>query len=309
MCYNETMKEILDRRILAGHFSIDQLMVLDAVDRAGSVLNAAKLLKRAHSALLRSLDQAEEIAGSPLLDRSGYRLSLNDYGKKLLQTGRQILRLESELLDLVEHSNGSETSSLSLVYDGALSPTHLIRAAALTQKSYREARMSLFSTFLKDVESEFDRRQADIMISLVEPQQSYEYRRKLPVIKNVLVAQAGHAVTHRRQSVHDLLQYPILIVSSGAEALYKEKFAIEVRHQIQLPDFHAKRLALLNGLGFGWMPLELIEKDIEAEKLRQVRWEGESTFEVNPVLYLRRPIKAASKLVAAFVQNYLTMTV
>ncbi len=298
--------ESIDRRMLAGHFSIDQLMVLDAVDRAGSVLNAAKLMKRAHSALLRSIRQVEEIAGADVLDRSGYRLSLNSFGQRLLATGRQILRLESELLDLAEQASGIENPNLSIVYDGALNPESLISAAASTLKSHPHARLNLFSAHLNRVEAEFESRQADVLITLVKPQQSYAYERKLPSIKNHLVAKASHSIVQRRQNRQELLNHPLLVVSSGAEALYGESFAVDVVHQIQLADFHAKRQALLHGLGYGWMPFELIEKDLHSDRLKQVRWEGESTFTVSPMLYLRRPVASASRLIQTFVQNYLS---
>ncbi len=76
--------------------TLDQLHILDVLEREGSISKAAKSLNRAHSALLYAVGQLESATGVKLLDRSGYRLQLTSFGKNFLQKARELLVLEEQ---------------------------------------------------------------------------------------------------------------------------------------------------------------------------------------------------------------------
>ena len=63
--------------------------------------------------------------------------------------------------------------------------------------------------------------------------------------------------------------------------------SIEPGSTIELNDFHSKKIALLNGLGFGWLPHYLVEKELRRGTVRPVRWNGSSSHQFRPFLYFR----------------------
>jgi DNA-binding transcriptional LysR family regulator len=59
-------------------------------------------------------------------------------------------------------------------------------------------------------------------------------------------------------------------------------------HLVHLSDFPTKRLALLESLGFGWMPRHLVEKDLLDGTLVPVHLaDGDGTWTFQPLLVRR----------------------
>lgn len=65
--------------------------------------------------------------------------------------------------------------------------------------------------------------------------------------------------------------------------------------------FIAKKQALLMGLGFGWMPLYLVARELKNGRLRELRYLGGSRFRFTPLLVHRLdrpPGRTATRLAA-----------
>jgi DNA-binding transcriptional LysR family regulator len=73
------------------------------------------------------------------------------------------------------------------------------------------------------------------------------------------------------------------------------------QHVIYLPDFHAKRLALVEGIGFGWIPRHIIETDLNEGELVLVDLVGGNTWTYHPRLVHRstEPLGPAGMQLAA----------
>jgi DNA-binding transcriptional LysR family regulator len=77
---------------------------------------------------------------------------------------------------------------------------------------------------------------------------------------------------------------------------------LEQGSTIHLNDFTSKKAAIVAGIGFGWLPDYLIERELARRSLRRVRWTGASAHVFAPRLYRRggAPLgRAATRLVAA----------
>ena len=73
------------------------------------------------------------------------------------------------------------------------------------------------------------------------------------------------------------------------------------QHVIRLSDFHAKRLALLDGVGFGWLPLHLAEADLARGELVLLDLPEGNRWTYQPQLITRRDAalgRAASLFIA-----------
>src|SRR5919199_3106227 len=73
--------------------TLDALIVLDAIDRAGSFAAGAEQLFRVPSAVSYTIHKLEQDLGVRIFDRSGHRAKLTSAGAQLLKDGRELLRL------------------------------------------------------------------------------------------------------------------------------------------------------------------------------------------------------------------------
>jgi DNA-binding transcriptional LysR family regulator len=67
-----------------------------------------------------------------------------------------------------------------------------------------------------------------------------------------------------------------------------------------LSGFIAKKQALLMGLGFGWMPLDLVREELKSGTLREVAYVGGSRYRFSPQLVSRqdRPLGPTGRMLA-----------
>ena len=80
---------------------LEQLRQIEAVARAGTMSAAAAELHISQPALSRSIQRLEAEFGSPLFDREGRRVRLNEVGAVAVEWARQLLRDEALLREAV----------------------------------------------------------------------------------------------------------------------------------------------------------------------------------------------------------------
>src|SRR5206468_8414851 len=76
--------------------TLDALLVLDAIDRAGSFAAGAEQLFRVPSAVSYTIHKLEQDLGIVIFDRSQHRAKLTKAGAQLLKDGRALLRMAEE---------------------------------------------------------------------------------------------------------------------------------------------------------------------------------------------------------------------
>ncbi|WP_137938124.1 LysR family transcriptional regulator [Chitinivorax sp. B] len=83
------------------HFTLKQLQAFVAIARDNNVSRAAETLSLSQSAVSSSLNELENQLGSPLFDRMGKRLQLNEIGHRILPHAVELLARADELERLV----------------------------------------------------------------------------------------------------------------------------------------------------------------------------------------------------------------
>ena len=73
------------------HLTLDQLEVLESIDRLGSFSAAARHLGRATSAVSYAIKSLESALDVELFDRSGHRAELTRAGRLILAEGNEVL--------------------------------------------------------------------------------------------------------------------------------------------------------------------------------------------------------------------------
>jgi DNA-binding transcriptional LysR family regulator len=264
------------------------LEALEAVVDAGSVSAAAQRLNKAASAISYHLRRLEEQVGEPLFDRSGYRLALTRQGESILAEARPILQALRALSGMSKRFREGWEPVLRIVYDGAL-PTHGI-VAALQQLEARNPPtwVELTVSFLGGVEREFDKRDADLLIAAAPTGRSDLVIRTLAPLGFTLCCAASHALAQlERVSLQNLRGATELIVSGPDDdpAYLSRHFG---SHRVfRLSDFHTKRSAILEGLGFGWLPDFMATPLLHSGRLHRVAYVNGGRYQLVPFCAMR----------------------
>lgn len=284
-------------------YTLDQLVVLEAIDRTGSFAGAARALHRVPSAVSYTVRALEEALGVPLFDRSSHRAGLTPAGQRVLEEGRDVLRRARQLEQLAGTLGEGWETDLRIVVDGAL-PMAPITAALKGFVARRlPTRVHLDVEYQDGVLDRFDADHADLMLALGLEDGGRLRGVPLPPLEMVLVAAADHPLAQIDPVERDmLLEHVDLVVkdTSPAFAHQPRQTFLGTRHVIRLSDFHTKLRAVLSGVGFGWLPLHLAAADIAAGRLVIVRLPEGNRWTYHPQLVTRRN-EATGRAAALFI--------
>ncbi|MCC6647618.1 MAG: LysR family transcriptional regulator [Polyangiaceae bacterium] len=268
--------------------TLEQARALDALARHGTFAKAAAALKKQHSAVVYALRTMEAETRLSLLDRSGYRTRLSPTGELVLARCRRLLDEERELDALCEVARSGWEPRLGVVFDGVVDAGPILRVVGELTRARATTSLHVTAEFLGGVEAAFVRGEADLMVSVLPPRALSLSSRAMAPLPARLVAQRGHPLVKRGAAVgdDDLRREVLLVVRGGDPRLRLPTAGLGVQTIVSLNDFHAKKTALVEGLGYGWMPEHLIVKELARGQLVQLAWSGgASSFTYRPRVY------------------------
>lgn len=293
----------MSRRI---HHTLDQLLILDAIDRTGTFARAAAELHRVPSAISYGVKQLEEGLGVEVFDRSRRRATLTPAGRSLLRHAREVLDQASQLESVASQIRDGWEAELHVVVDGVF-PMALITEVL---RDFGEARIP--TRLRVDVEHQwgvpdrFESDNAHIMLLLdFEDDEGIYTARPLPDLPMVLAVASTHALAGQEALTRDDLSAHLeLVVKDSAPrfAATPRRAFLGSPHVIHLSDFHSKRIGLLGGAGFGWIPRHLVAADLAQGDLVPVGLQSGHAWTYHPHLVTRRheqPGRAATRFLDA----------
>ncbi|MCA9676568.1 MAG: LysR family transcriptional regulator [Kofleriaceae bacterium] len=288
--------------------TLEQARTLDALDRHGTLQRAAAALRKGHTAVMYALRQLETQTGLTLLDRRGYRLRLTVAGRRVLEHCRALLAAEAELVAACHQMRTGWEPALRVVYDGIVPDRALLRVVGELVAEQAPTHVHVSAEFLGGVEAAFARDEADLMIAVLPVTSATAGDRlvatRLPALDAHLVAHRGHPLCRRDGALDDddLAAHVLITVRGGDPRLELPTGAIERRATVDLNDFHAKRAAILAGIGFGWLPDHLCADELRRGTLRPLRYRRGHRHSFAPRLYHRAGVRlgpAARRVVEA----------
>ena len=251
--------------------TLDQLEVLDAIEKHGTFAAAARALGKVPSAVSYAVRTLEDQLGVSLFERLGNRTALTPAGRRLLASAREVLVQARGLEQLAGELRDGWEPELQVVVDGVYPMQPLM--AALTVFSGRQipTRVRLDVEYQEGVPARWQADDAALMLILdFDPEDDPLTMHPLPALPMRLVAAPGHPLLGGASP--DLSSHFELVVKDSAPqyARTPKQTFHNSQHVVYLSDFHSKRLAALSGVGFGWLPEHLIAGDLAAGALAVV---------------------------------------
>jgi DNA-binding transcriptional LysR family regulator len=269
-------------------FSLDQLQVLEAIDRTGTFAGAAKELHRVPSAISYMVRTLEESLDLQLFDRSKHKAVLTTAGRRILEEGSELLMVARRMDAMAHELQTGWEPELHVVVDGVVPLGPVTRALRTFRDEEIPTRLRLDIEYQEGVPDRWESEEADLMIILdFEDSTDSLVRIPLPELQMLRLVAPDHPISELSvATAEDLGRGMELLVrdSSPRYARRDKKGFSEAEHRTWLSDFHSKRLALLAGAGHGWMPLHLVDDDLEAGRLVRLKTEGADQWTYHPEL-------------------------
>lgn len=250
--------------------TLDQIQIFLTVVDEGSFTVAAKRLNRARSAVTYGIQKLEAQIGLPLFDRTAYRPTLTDAGRTLLERARRVAQEANTFREsAVSLASGLE-AELTIVID-AMFPMPPVLAAL---KAFSEQFPTVQPRVSIQNMGEPARmvRDGTAMIGLFPAIYADEAVMKsfsLTTMELVPVVSADHALAAVVGSIKGhILQRHVHLVLSDQTVLNSDRDkGVLSKRTWRLTDLRMKHSMLLAGLGFGNMPLHMVEQDIAEGRL------------------------------------------
>lgn len=250
--------------------TLDQIRIFLTVVDEGSFTLAAKRLNRARSAVTYGIQKLEAQIGLPLFDRAAYRPTLTDTGSTLLARARRIAHEAEIFRESAESLVSGLEGELTIVIDPmfpmpmlltalkafaaqfpTVPPRICVRNLGIPAQMVRDgtAMIGLFPSIYAD---------EAVMKSF-----SLATMELVPVVspEHPLAAVEGPIKTHiLQQHVH-------LVLSDRMDPDSDPDMGVLSARNWRLADLGIKHSMLLAGLGFGNMPLHIVEQDLAEGRL------------------------------------------
>ena len=279
---------------------LDALRTLVAVVNAGSFAKAAEKLHKTQSAISYQISKLEQLVGAQVFDRSRYRAELTPIGQRLLEEGQRLLQQADYVARMVEQFSQGWEPKLELVVDGMLPTEPVLKVLKEMSALSIPTRIQFRTEFLGGVQQRFEQHQADLMLVLdYRPEPSFQVT-AMQEFEAVLVVSSTHSLAQRSEvGIRELHQYVELTVhDSSYSRAYGGAQTFGGERVFYLSDFRTKKEALLQGLGFGWMPLAQVDAELNSGTLKELAYQGGSRYQYAPLLVWRKhePLGKAGQL-------------
>ena len=284
---------------MPGHFSRDltirQLRALTAVHAAGSITGAANRLNLTQPAVTLQLRNLQELAGLPLIQRTGEGMALTDAGRTVLAL---VERIESALADCEQSLDMIAGKSGGRVAMGAVSTAKYFVPFAIAAFSQRYPKIDVTLKIgnREDIRDALRGYDLDIAVMGQPPPDIEVEMRPLGRHPHVIIAAADHRLNGRKRVAAADLAGETFITrehGSGTRMLMEQffqKHRIEPKVGMAMDSNETIKQAVMAGLGIAFLSQHTVFHELEEGRLVVLRVAG------LPVMRQWHAIRRADKI-------------
>jgi DNA-binding transcriptional LysR family regulator len=253
--------------------SLDQLRAFIAAADAGSFSAAARTLRRAQSVVSQTISNLEGQIGVSLFDRSHRSPRLTPQGVVLLADARLIAAGVDALKARAKGMAGGLEPELSVVVDVMFPMAALTGAAKAFSLKFPGTPLRLYVEALGGaIQPVLDGRCGFGIVGTLPIIPSSLAVERLSAVVLLMVAARPHplAVISGVIPKTELARHVQLVLTDRSELSAGREFGVLSPNTWRFADLGAKHAFLLNGLGWGSMPLLAVQDDIAAGRLTEL---------------------------------------
>ena len=273
--------------------SLDHLRMFIAAADEGSFSAGGRRLRRAQSVVSQTLANLEAQLGVKLFDRSSRSPVLTGQGLALLAEARSVVSRMDAFKARAKGLSGGLEPELSVVVDVMFPLEQLTCAVAAFQTEFAATPLTLYVEALGAVlQPVMDGRCAFGVMGSLPTAPAQLTRERLLVVGMAFVASPTHPLASLKGPVpaRVLAQHRQLVLTDRSELSKGKDFGVFSSDTWRLADLGAKHAFLRAGLGWGAMPVDVIETDLANGSL--VRLDLEDVPKANLVMPMSAVFRA-----------------
>ncbi len=247
--------------------TLDALRVLDAIDRKGSFGAAAEALFKVPSALSYTVQKLESDLGINLFDRTKQRAQLTAAGRLLLEQGRQLLQAANAIEEAVQQLESGWETRLRIAKDTVLPLAPLLQQINAFNLLDKRVAITITEEVLGGTWDALIAERCDLALGASGdlPKGIFEYRLMGEVEFVFAVAREHPLCLHKGPVGAAAIQaFPTIVVAdSSLSTPARSSGLLESRQIIRVAHADAKIQAQTMGVGVGFLPKHLIQKEIQ----------------------------------------------
>ena len=253
--------------------SLDALQVLDAIERGGSFAAAAAELHRVPSAITYTVQQLEQDLDVLLFDRRGHRAKLTGAGFELLIEGRELLRAATDLECRIQQVAKGWETELRIAVDTIIEPQRLFPLLADFDREASGTRVRVLTEVLGGNWDALISGRADLVVGASGDVPSGGGYATLPLarIQFAFVAAPSHPICNEKQPLPEatISKYRAVSVADSSRNLPARTVGLLSGQEVlTMPSMSAKIAAHIAGLGVGFLPRTVAERESRAGRLK-----------------------------------------
>ena len=250
--------------------SLDQLRTFIAAVDEGSFSAASRKLLRAQSVVSETVSNLEDQIGVELFDRSGRYPRLTPAGAVLLADARNIITGVDLLKSRAKGMALGLEPELSIVVD-VFYPIDVITQVAREFRShYPGVALRIYVEALgAAIEPVLDGRCSVGIVGSLPTIPDTLTNERLQTIFFLMVAASSHPLAARKGKIpkEELAKHTQIVLTDRSKLSAGRELGVMSPATWRLADLFAKHHFLLNGLGWGGMPLHVVQQDLEEGRL------------------------------------------
>jgi DNA-binding transcriptional LysR family regulator len=259
--------------------TLDALQVLDAVDRKGSFAAAAQELHRVPSAITYSVQQLESGLGLQVFDRSGHRAVLTEAGRELLDEGRHLLKAAAELECRVRQVAKGWEVELRIAVDTIIGIEKVFGLVREFHAQESGTRLRFSHEVLAGTWDALASGRAELAVGATgdPPPGGGFATRPLGRVEMRFVAAPFHPICNEPQPLADsaIQRHRAVSIADTSRLLPPRTVGlVSGQDVLTVPSVEAKAAAHIAGLGVGFLPRPLAEREAQAGTLRILETRG-----------------------------------
>lgn len=267
--------------------SLDQLRTFVTAVDEGSFSAAGRRLNRAQSAISELVRSLEEQFGVQLFDRTGRYPQLTPAGTALLVSAREVVAGVDSMKVRARGMAAGLEPELTVVLDVFFPIEALTTVAKEFRELFPAVPLRLYVEALGAAYQPVLDRQASVgIVGFLPVTPPGIISEPLVSIGFAMVAAADHPLAALSSPIphSELAKHVQLVLTDRSQLSKGRDFGVMSPHTWKLADLFAKRAFLLNGLGWGGMPIHAIQADLDSGRLVRLRIEDEPATGVNMMM-------------------------
>ncbi|MCK8047108.1 LysR family transcriptional regulator [Shewanella sp. 1CM18E] len=287
--------------------TLEQWRILQAVVDFGGYSQAAEKLNKSQSSLNHAVAKLQLQLGVQLLEVKGRKAYLTECGEVLLRRSRHITQSVNELEMLANNLETGWEPTLTIAREIIYPMEHLVDALSEFLPQSRGTRVTIVDTVITGTAELINQQSVDLAICGGPPPKGH-IAEPLLDIDFALVCHPEHPLAQIGIIDDDqtLAQHLQIVIKDTALTPNTDLGWLKAEQRWTVSNFHEAITILKKGMGFCWVPQNLVDKDLELQRLTKLQLQGSSKRRANLSLVIPNRDKQgpASELLEAIIKRH-----